>query len=342
MPSPGALARLLPGLALATAIAVLAVLLRRLPMLATTSALMLAILLGMAWRNLVGTPAAAIPGLIACLKRPLRIGIALLGLQLTLAQVAEVGVGGVAVIVACVAASFAFTVGAGRWLGVEPGLARLIAAGTSICGASAIVAANTVVRDRDESVAYSLAVVTLCGTVVMLLYPLLGSVLQLSDHWYGLWIGASVHEVAQVVAAGFAHGQDAGEFATVSKLTRVLMLAPLVLVLAALARRALSAVAADAPTASATPTPWFVYVFIVLVLLGSSGGVPDSIVDAARWASQSLLALALAAVGLCTDLRSIVARGWRPFALGGLASAFIGLLALVLVFSMRAMPGAVT
>jgi uncharacterized integral membrane protein (TIGR00698 family) len=338
MPSPGVLARLLPGLALAAAIAVLAVLLRRLPALATTSALLLAILLGMAWRNLVGTPAAAIPGLIASLQRPLRIGIALLGLQLTVAQVAEVGVGGVALIVACVAASFAFTVGAGRWLGVEPGLSRLIAAGTSICGASAIVAANTVVRDRDESVAYSLAVVTLCGTVVMLLYPLLGSVLRLSDHWYGLWIGASVHEVAQALAAGFAHGQDAGEFATVSKLTRVLMLAPLVLLLAALARRALSAVASDART----PTPWFVYVFIALVLLASSGGVPDGILDAARWASQSLLALALAAVGLCTDLRSIVARGWRPFALGGLAAAFIGILALVLVFSVRAMPGAVT
>jgi uncharacterized integral membrane protein (TIGR00698 family) len=292
----------------------------------------------MAWRNLVGTPAVAIPGLIACLKRPLRVGIALLGLQLTLTQVVEVGVGGVAVIVACVAASFAFTVGAGRWLGVEPGLTRLIAAGTSICGASAIVAANTVVRDRDESVAYSLAVVTLCGTVVMLLYPLLGSVLLLSDHWYGLWIGASVHEVAQVVAAGFAHGQEAGEFATVSKLTRVLMLAPLVLVLAALARRALDAVAGDART----PTPWFVYAFIALVLLASSGGVPQWIVDAARLASQSLLALALAAVGLCTDLRSIVARGWRPFALGGLASVFIGLLALLLVFAMRAIPGAAT
>lgn len=338
MPLPGAYARLLPGLALAAAIALLAVLLRRLPALATTSALMLAILLGMAWRNAVGTPAAAMPGLIACLRRPLRVGIALLGLQLTLAQVAEVGFGGAALIVACVAASFVFTVGAGRWLGVEPGLARLIAAGTSICGASAIVAANTVVRDRDESVAYSLAVVTLCGTVVMLLYPLLGTLLQLTDHWYGLWIGASVHEVAQVVAAGFAHGQQAGEFATVSKLTRVLLLAPLVLVLAALARRALSSVA---PHARA-PTPWFVYAFIALVLLASTGGVPTLLVDAARWASQALLALALAAVGLCTDLRSIVARGWRPFALGGLASAFIGLLALLLVFTMRAMPGATT
>jgi uncharacterized integral membrane protein (TIGR00698 family) len=336
MPATGGLARLLPGLALAATVALLAVLLRRVPVLATTSALMLAILLGMAWRNLAGTPAAAMPGLIACLRRPLRVGIALLGLQLTLTQVSEVGVGGVALLVACVAASFVFTVGAGRWLGVEPGLARLIAAGTSICGASAIVAANTVVRDSDESVAYSLAVVTLCGTVVMLLFPLLGGALQMSDHWYGLWIGASVHEVAQVVAAGFAHGQEAGEFATVSKLTRVLMLAPLVLLLAALARRS----AGTAAAAGKAPTPWFVYGFIALVLLASSGAVPDPLVDASRLASQSLLALALAAVGLCTDLRSIVARGWRPFALGGLASAFIGLLALLLVFSLGALPGA--
>jgi uncharacterized membrane protein YadS len=116
------------------------------------------------------------------------------------------------------------------------------------------------------------------------------------------------------------------------------MLAPLVLILAALARRALSAVAADART----PTPWFVYAFIALVLLASSGGVPVVLLDSARWASQALLALALAAVGLCTDLRSIVARGWRPFALGGLASAFIGLLALLLVYALRTMPGAAT
>ena len=319
---------LLPGIALAAAVTAVAFALRQLPVLAAVSPLLLAILVGMLVRNLFGTPSRADAGLAACLRRPLRLGIVLLGLQLTLLQVLSVRASGLAILVFAVGGTYLFTVAAGRLLGVDAGLAKLIGAGTAICGASAIVAANTVVRDRDGGVPYALAVVTLYGTIAMFSYPLALQALGLSAHGYGLWVGASVHEVAQVVAAGFAGGQEAGHFATVAKLTRVLMLAPMVLLIGAGLRR--SAGAAARPTAR-PPVPWFVFGFLAMVAIASTGLVPAPARAPLALATQVILAIALAAVGLETDLRRIAARGWRPLLLGGLATAFIAACTLALV-----------
>jgi uncharacterized integral membrane protein (TIGR00698 family) len=317
-------AALLPGLALASALAVVAFAIRALFPERAPGALMLAIVLGAAWRNLRGVPAAAGPGIAACLRRPLRLGIVLLGLQLTVAQLLAITPAGAALLVACVVLTFGFTLAIGRLLGVEAGLSMLIAAGTSICGASAAVAVNSVVRGRSESVAYALAVVTLFGTLVMLAFPLLGALAGMTDRAYGMWIGASVHEVAQVVAAAFAHGEVAGEFGMASKLTRVLMLAPMVLVLGLVLARRGSGV-------SGAPVPWFALGFIAMVGVASAGILPAPVLSALALLSHVLLAVALAAVGLETDLRSIRAQGWRPIALGAAATVFIGALAFVLV-----------
>ena len=340
--APGRVAAALPGVLLAAAIAAGGLALRRLPALAAVSPLLLAILLGMLVRNLIGVPGAAHAGLALCLRRPLRLGIVLLGLQLTLLQVYEIGALGLAILVATVAATWTFTIYAGRLLGVDRKLTQLIGAGTAICGASAIVAANAVVRDRDGGVPYALAVVTLYGTIAMLTYPLAMHALGLSQHAYGLWVGASVHEVAQVVAAGFAGGHEAGQLGTIAKLTRVLLLAPLVLLLGAWTARAAgggaAGVAARGVAAARPPTPWFVFGFLAMVLVASSGVVPAAARGGIALATQAILALALAAVGLETDFRRIVARGWRALLLGALATLFIAgsSLALVLLFEPRA------
>lgn len=315
----------LPGLALISLLAAAAFGLRALFPAIPLSPLMLAILLGALWRNLLGVPANAAPGIAASLKRPLRLGIVLLGLQLTFFQLLEIGPAGLALLIGCVVLTFGFTLLMGRWLRVDEGLTHLIAAGTSICGASAVVAANSVVRGPGESVAYALGVVTLYGTIVMFGFPVLGTLLALSDQAYGVWVGASVHEVAQVVAAAFAHGQAAGEYGTASKLTRVLMLAPMVILLGQLLARRGQAGAADAPV------PWFAFGFIAMVGVASTGWLPASLLSVLAILAQVLLALALAAVGLETDLRKIRAEGWRPLALGALATVFIGLLALLAV-----------
>jgi uncharacterized integral membrane protein (TIGR00698 family) len=326
------IAALLPGFALAGAVAAGAFALRALPVpaIATISPLMLAILLGMAVRNTLGTPDAAHPGLAACLRRPLRFGIVLLGLQLTLAQVLEVGGAGLLILVVAVAGTYLFTLAAGRVLGVDPKLTQLIGVGTSICGASAVIAANTVVRDRDGGVPYALAVVTLYGTIAMFAYPLLMQAFGLTPHAYGLWVGASVHEVAQVVAAGFAGGQDAGAFGTITKLTRVLLLAPMVLLLGWYAARAARAAGGDEVHAR-PPTPWFVFGFLAMVGVASTGVVTPDVRPTIVLTTQAILAFALAAVGLETDFRRIAARGWRALLLGALATLFIASLSLGLV-----------
>jgi uncharacterized integral membrane protein (TIGR00698 family) len=308
----------IPGVALAALIAAfsLSIKILQLPLLANLSPLMWAVVLGMLVRNTIGRPETARRGLGLCLRAPLRTGIVLLGLQVTLAEILGVGTFGLLTLVCALAATFWATRTIGRRLGVAPGLATLIAAGTSVCGASAIVAANTVVGEDDEAVAYSLATVTLFGTVAMFLYPVIGALLPLDDAAYGLWIGGSVHEVAQVVAAGFAHGQTSGEAATVAKLARVLMLAPLVLAMGYAAR--------DPERRSRAPMPWFVFGFLGMAIFAGTGLVSAEWRSGANFLTQGLLALALAAVGLETDLGKLVAQGWRPLALGACATLFIG------------------
>lgn len=222
---------LVPGLLYTAAIAAVALELRNLVGIGALSPLIMAIVLGMAFHNIVGTPAALRLGVAFSMRRLLRLGIVLLGLQLSLRQVAAVGGTGLAIIAATSAASFLFTVWLGRRLGVDRKLAELIAAGTSICGASAVVATNDVTRASDEDVAYAVACVTVFGSASMLIYPVLQTLLQLAPHAFGLWAGASIHEVAQVVAAAFQNGADAGNFGTISKLSRVMLLAPTVLAL---------------------------------------------------------------------------------------------------------------
>ncbi len=316
-----------PGLLLGTAVAASAFGLRAtgLPGVTDLSPLMLAILIGIVVRNLLGRPEGAKSGLAFALRAPLRLGIMLLGLQVTLGEILGIGWAGLALLAFALASTFLVTLWLGARMGVDPGLAQLLAAGTGICGASAIVATNTVTRASDESVAYALATVTLYGTIAMFAYPLIAALLPLSHAGYGLWTGASVHEVAQVVAAGFARGAETGEAATVAKLARVLMLAPLVLLLGAWVERQAKD---DARLRSKAPFPLFVFGFLAMVLLAGTGWVSETTQHFAHWATQALLALALAAVGLETDVRRLIAQGWRPLALGGAATLWISLTTL--------------
>lgn len=321
---------LLPGILLVAAIAGLAFALRLLPGVSAFSPMIIAIIVGMAFHNLVGTPARARAGVAFSMRKVLRFAIILLGMQLTIRQVIEVGASGIVLIAATLVSTFAFTLWLGRQIGVERKLAELIAAGTSICGASAVIATNTVTKASDEDVAYAVACVTVFGSIAMLAYPLLPSLLQLDAHAYGLWAGASIHEIAQVVAAAFQGGQQAGEFGTVAKLTRVMMLAPMVITLGIAARqRARSAGKEHGGTAA--PMPWFVLGFVVLVGLNSVIDVPA---EAKTWIvtfTTFLLSMALAAMGLETDFRKLKAKGGRPLFLGLGAFLFISVFSLMLV-----------
>lgn len=324
------LASLVPGILLTAAIAGAALGLRQLPGVGMFSPMILAILIGILIRNALGTPAIAKPGIVFSMRRILRAAIILLGFQLTVGQIIAVGADGLAVIVVTLLATFIFTVQAGRLFGVNPQLAKLIAAGTSICGASAVIATNTVVRASDEDAAYAVACVTIFGTIAMFLYPLLPALLNLDAQTYGLWAGASIHEIAQVVAAAFQGGQAAGEFGTIAKLARVTMLAPLVIALGVIATRRASASGESAGAAS-VPLPWFVLGFIALVGLNSLISIPDETRAMIVVATAFMLSMALAAMGLEIDLRKLRSTGLRPMMLGAAAFAFIASFSLALI-----------
>ncbi|WP_035656028.1 YeiH family protein [Bradyrhizobium sp. STM 3809] len=320
----------MPGLALSAAIAAGAFGLRQLPGLAMFSPMILAIVAGMALHNSVGTPARAKPGVTFAMRRVLRVAIILLGLQLTAAQIVEVGARGLCVIALSLTGTFLFTMGMGWLLGVDRKLTELIAAGTSICGASAVIATNTVTRAHDEDVAYAVACVTVFGSIAMIAYPLLPGLLQLDAHAFGLWSGASIHEIAQVVAAAFQQGQQAGEFGTIAKLARVMLLAPVVLTLGLLAtRRARHGAHGEAH--AQPPLPWFVVGFIAMVGLNSAITVPAEAKTIIVTATTFLLSMALAAMGLETDVAKLRAKGLRPAALGFAAFLFIASFSLALV-----------
>jgi uncharacterized integral membrane protein (TIGR00698 family) len=321
----------LPGLLLASTVAMTAYLVRQLPGMATFSPQILSIMLGIAFHNLVGTPSAAKTGVTFSLRRLLRIAIILLGLQLTIAEVIEVGGRGIGIIAATLVATFAFTVWMGKLLGVDRKLAQLIAAGTSICGASAVIATNTVTDAHDEDVAYAVACVTVFGSVAMFTYPLLPGLLQLDPHAFGLWSGASIHEIAQVIAAAFQDGQRAGQFATIAKLSRVMLLAPVVIALGLMARGASKDDPATGTSSARPPMPWFVLGFVALVGVNSLIAIPAETKIWIAAATTFLLSVALAAMGLETDIRKLTAKGIRPALLGALAFLFIASFSLALI-----------
>ena len=317
-----------PGLFLTAIVAGAAFALRQIPGVGTLSPMILAILLGIGFHNIVGTPSWAKAGVTFSLRRVLRAAIVLLGLQLTITQVIEVGGRGLLIIALTLVATFAFTVWTGRLLGVERKLAQLIAAGTSICGASAVIATNTVTEAHDEDVAYAVACVTVFGSIAMFTYPLLPGLLHLDPHAFGLWSGASIHEIAQVVAAAFQDGQQAGEFGTIAKLSRVMLLAPMVIALGLIARRSSTVPAANAARA---PMPWFVLGFVALVGVNSFVTISTEMKTIIIAITTFMLSVALAAMGLETDISKLRAKGARPALLGALAFLFIAGFSLLLI-----------
>jgi uncharacterized integral membrane protein (TIGR00698 family) len=319
---------LAPGLALTGGIAVVAYGLRYIPGVDKLSPMILSVLLGAVVHNSVGHIAGTADGVNFSLRRILRLSIVLIGLQITAQQAAEVGFGGIAIIAIGLVATLTATMAMGRLMGVKRGIALMIGVGTSICGASAIVAAKAATGGEDDDAAYAVAGVTLFGTIAMFLYPALQGVLHLSDASYGLWAGASVHEVAQAVFASAQGGPEALQIGTIAKLTRVAMMAPVIILLGELSVR--FGFAGDGVRGK-PPFPWFLIGFLAMAGLNSLVAIPVEISSPIRAVTTFLLSMAMAAMGLHTNLRHVFSAGVRPLALGLFASAFISLLVLAMI-----------
>jgi len=313
------------GLFLTTSLALLATVLHRMPGLQFLSPLILAVILGIIVRNSLTLSAACQPGIRFTLKRILRLAIILLGLRLSVSQILSEGPKGLGFVDFVLGSTFIFTCWFGRQLGVSQQLSQLIASGTSICGASAVIATNGVVEGSDEDVAYAVTIVTVFGTLSMLLYPLLSRWLALTPEAFGLWAGASIHEVAQVVAAAFQTSQVSGELATIAKLSRVMFLIPVMLMLGVLSFRQRSG------TSQKLPIPWFVLGFVALIGVNSLQILPATLTETITQGNKFLLTVALVAMGLETRLHKFKQMGLRPLYLGAAAWLFISFLSLGLV-----------
>ena len=254
------------------------------------------------------------------------LGVVLYGLRLTVQDIDHVGIAGVAIDTMILGSTFALACLIGtRWLGLERKTAMLIGAGSAICGAAAVMAAEPVVKARAEQVTVAVATVVVFGTLAIFLYPAL---FELNRHWalipggangFGIYVGSTIHEVAQVVAAARSVGPDAANSAVIAKMVRVMMLAPFLVMLSAwLARDSTLQALVEAEHAHAKgqlAVPWFAFGFVAVVLLNSLQWLPASVVAVTIEIDTALLAMAMAALGLATHIGAIRKAGAKPLLL---------------------------
>jgi uncharacterized integral membrane protein (TIGR00698 family) len=317
---------IIPGLVLSLVVALLCMAVNQFASIA--SPLLLAIIAGAVVANVREMSVILRPGLAFSGKRLLRAGIVMLGLQLSLQDIAGLGAGMIVVVVVLVALGITATMLIGSWLGVSWNQRVLIACGFSICGAAAVAAADGVVEADEEEVATSIALVVLFGTLMIPLIPMLSSLLGLDSRTAGLWAGTSIHEVAQVVAAAGAIGGGALAVAVVAKLARVLMLAPVMAVLGVYRRYEIGRRGGDARVMMPPIVPLFVAGFAVTVLIGSLLTIPTDVGTALRYVQTALLSAAMFALGCGVRGSALRSVGSRPFVLALLSTLAIAAISL--------------
>lgn len=281
------------------------------------SMLLFALLLGLALHFLSEDRRCA-AGIQFASSTVLRIGVALLGLRLTIDHVVTLGWQTVLALMVSVGLTIALGLLLARLFKVGSNLGVLIGGATAICGASAALAISSVLpksASLERDTALTVVGVTTLSTMAMVVYPIITQWLGFDPVMAGQFIGATIHDVAQVVGAGYSLSQSAGDAATITKLMRVAFLMP-VLVVISLVVRAHMAKSIGAERTVKTPLlPWFAVVFLVLMLINSTGWVPSLIQSAASDVSQAFLVLAIAGVGLKTSLQEVTQLGWRPVAM---------------------------
>lgn len=322
-----ALTRLWPGLLIAAIITGAASLIAHHTRVA--GPLAWALLIGVAVAPLVRRIGADIePGTGFASRTLLKVGVALLGLGISVGQAIALGPSGLVIAAAVIGGTLTLTILVGTRLGAGRDLTVLIGVGTAVCGASAIAATSAATGIRRSQVGYALATVTVIGTFAMLALPLLGPVIGLSDTGTAVWIGASIQEVAQVTAAGAAVSVGALKTATLVKLIRVVLLAAVLVAIRILYRRSPSPGARPEEGSRVSLLPPFILVFLLLMLIRSAAPLPEGLLGAAATASVLLQTGALAAIGLQVNLSELRDEGLRPVLLGFLSFVVAATIAL--------------
>ncbi len=316
--TPARLTAYLPGLVLAVLLGLLAMLLGRYAPL--IGGPVIGIVLGIVVRNLLSPGAHYNPGIAFTGKYVLQWSIIALGFGLSLSQVAHTGLQSLAVTMVTMSMAFLSAWALGRWLGVHDKLKVLIGVGTAICGGSAIAAITPIIRPDDHDTAFAISTIFLFNLVAVLLFPLLGHLMHLSDAGFGLWAGTAINDTSSVVAAGFSYSKAAGDYATIVKLTRATLIIPVSLILAftvaAREKRKLKQNGGSGNFSLARIFPWFILWFLVASAARTVGLVPVAVQPAIHVAAEFLIIVALTAIGLSSNLRKMATTGLRPILLG--------------------------
>ncbi|MCL6604845.1 MAG: YeiH family protein [Paenibacillus sp.] len=325
------------GILLTLGLSIVAKGLSSLPFLNIMGQLVIAILLGILLRAIVGVPWQSTSGVTSGVafssKRLLRVGIILLGMKLNLVDIMHAGPKVLSIAVINIVFTIFTVYGLTRWLKVDKKLGLLTACGTAICGAAAVVALSPQIKASDNETAVSAATVAILGTLFTLLYTFLYPILQLSAAGYGIFSGATLHEVAHVIAAAAPGGQEAVDLAVIVKLTRVAMLVPVALGIAIWEGHKRHKREGNGKKIAwrELPVPWFIFGFLIMSGINTLGIIPDYLTAWIIVIAYLLLAMAMAGLGLGVDLVIFRRLGKRPFLAGFIGSMLLSGLGLLLV-----------
>lgn len=334
--------QIVPGFALALVVAFCARWIESLLPIHLIGASVIALFIGMGI-NYMKKPTKSIQiGLKFTSKKILKFAIILLGASLSIGTILEVGKLSLTVMLFTLLTCFGGGYFIGKLLGLNWKLSNLISAGTGICGGSAIAAIAPVIDADDKDIAYAMSATFLFDMAMIVLFPILGQKLGLSDMAYGLWAGTAVNDTSSVVAAGYAFSEAAGDFATMVKLTRTLSIIPTVLAFsllnARLKRRDAIATGRTEDTAHrlsiSSIIPWFILLFIGMAVINSFGFIPATLSIALKDISKFLMVAALAAIGMNTDFNEMKKSGINPMIHGFIISALVVIVALAVEFAM--------
>lgn len=324
--------KILPGLLLSLAIAVIATMLNQYVHLIGAS--VFALLLGMFINFFMKDTKKYKDGITFTSKKLLKVAIVLLGTSLSVSQIIHVGKYSLVVMVFTLAAAFGFGYFIGKIFNMNWKLSSLISAGTGICGGTAVATLSQVIDADDSDVAYAISATFIFDVIMVILFPIMGTALGLSDMAFGLWAGTAVNDTSSVVAAGYAYSDAAGDFATIVKLTRTLSIIPVVLAFSYLNEK-LKLKNDDGANLTHKKVnlkkifPWFILLFLGAALLNSIGLIPATLSSSLATLSKFLMVMALAAIGLKTDIRDVKKSGPLPMLHGFLISTIVVIVALM-------------
>lgn len=298
----------------------------------------IALFLGMGWNKIRKPDTFLKPGLQFTSKKILKFAIILLGASLSIRTILNIGRLSLTVMFFTLLTCFGGGYLVGRALGLNWKLSNMISAGTGICGGSAIAAMAPVIDAEDSEIAYAMSATFLFDMAMIVLFPIMGRWIGLSDIAYGLWSGTAVNDTSSVVAAGYAFSEVAGDFATMVKLTRTLSIIPTVVVFSLINLHIKKKAAQNAEVQSNVNLyslfPWFILLFILMALVNSVGWIPVPVSIGMKNLSKFLMVAALAAIGLNTDISEMKKSGLNPMLHGFIISALVVIVAIAVEYYM--------